>query len=183
MTKIKYSTMLGVLIIAIYVSGCELTKLPLVLDSSISGTIPVNITTPVSQYNDSIQINVSKLKEVTGETIDSLKLYNITLTVENLSPSNASISGNITVDGNQLLILNNMNLSQFNKERSIFDKNLTGFQYSYAGVKYLMDAIKQITTTQSPKDITIKLSTGSVSNPISFILKVKIYAQVFAGTD
>ncbi len=183
MTNIKYSIFLVALIISTFLLGCELTKFPLVLDSSIAGSMPVNIITPVTQYNDSIQITINGIKEVTEETIDSLKLYNITLTIENLSPSDASVSGNVTVDGNLLLTFTNMNLSQFNKERSIFDKNLNGFQYHYSGVQHLMQTIKQITDTQYTKNITIKLSMGTISNPISFILKVKIYAQVFAGTD
>lgn len=170
------------IISVVYLAGCEFTELPLILDSSTSSNpVRVDINTPFPvQYNDSVSINISALKVVTGESVDSLKFYNLTLLVENnTSPSNAAISGTFSVNGHQLITMTNVSLSEFTKERSIFDKNITGFQYHAAGVSFLLQTLK----TQSPSIITFRATFGPISSELHFDLRVKVYGQVFASTD
>ncbi|MBI4809963.1 MAG: hypothetical protein HY800_00650 [Ignavibacteriales bacterium] len=177
--KIFFLTTVAIISV-IYLAGCELTELPLILDSSVSSNMVRVDIVPPAQYDDSVSINISALKDVTEESVDSLKFYNLTLMVENnTSPNNATVSGALSVNGYQLITLTNVSLSEFANERSIFDKNISGYQYHAAGVSFLLQTLK----TQSPSIITCRASFGPVSNELHFDLRVKVYGQVFTSTD
>jgi hypothetical protein len=182
-TKIFLLTMIA-FIIAFTIVGCEFGKYPLILDSSVtSGAIRVDLNSPLPvQVTQTTDVSISELRDVTGESVDSMKFYNLTLFIENnTSPSAAGISGTISINGNALVTLTNVTLTEFQTERSIFDKNLTskGFQYHAAGVMYLLNALK----TQTPDMLTVSVTAGTNASSLHFDLKVKLYGQIFASTN
>jgi hypothetical protein len=182
-TKIFLLTII-VFISAFTIVGCEFGKYPLILDSSVtSGAIRVDLNSPLpAQVTQTTNVSISELRDVTGESVDSMKFYNLTLFIENnTSPSGAGISGTISINGNALVTLTNVTLTEFQTERSIFDKNLTskGFQYHAGGVIYLLNALK----TQTPDNLVVSVTAGTNASSLHFDLKVKLYGQIFASTN
>lgn len=164
--------------------GCEFGKYPLILDSSVtSGAIRVDLNLPLPvQVTQTTSVNISELRNVTGESVDSMKFYNLTLLIDNnTSPNDAGITGTISVNDNALVTLTNVNISEFQTERSIFDKDLAGkgFQYHAGGVLFLLNALK----TQSPDILNVTVVAGTNASSLHFDLKVKLYGQIFANTN
>jgi len=182
MHKKVYFLTAVVAVASFYLVGCEFGKFPLILDSSVTSSIVhVNLTTPLpTQLTDSVSVNISDLKEATSENVDSIKFYNLTLLVENntSTPLNAQITGLLSINGDSLLSLANVPLSEFSKERSIFDKTITGYKYHIAGIAFLLHTLK----TQLPPIINIKTTVGSSASALHFDLKVKVYGQLYTKT-
>lgn len=164
-------------IIILFLSGCELSKYPLILDAAgKSKTIRIDAN-PSSTFSDSVIVSIEDLKELTDYDIDSIRFYNLTLHVTNdTSDANATFSGNVTVEGEQLLSLTNVQLSEFSRERSIFDKTIAGYTYNKSGVVFLLNALK----TQNPSSIKLKVEGTAGNNELHFDLTITLYAQVFA---
>jgi hypothetical protein len=60
-------------------------------------------------YSDTAIVDISSLKDVTQESIDSLRFYNLTLAVDsNYSNPNATVSGTLTVNDYPLITLTNV---------------------------------------------------------------------------
>jgi hypothetical protein len=162
-----------------FLSGCEVGKYPLILDASgKSRTIHVVVNAPTSEYSDSAIISISDLRDLTDYDIDSIHFYNLTLNVDNnLSASDAAISGEVTVNGYNLLTLTNVMVTEFTDERSIFDKTIAGYGYDKSGVTFLLNTLK----TQNPPEINVKMKLNSITKDLNFDLTITLYAQVFAN--
>lgn len=183
--KMKISIFLtGLIVATLIIAGCEFGRYPLIIDSSVeSGPIPVNLDSSLpTQVVQSATVSIAELREVTGEEVDSMRFYNLTLLINNnTSPDGAAITGTMSVNGILLATLTGVPLSEFLTERSIFDKNLItgGFQYHPAGVTYLLGVLK----TQTPDLLVVSVSAGTDASALHFDLNVKLYGQLFTSTN
>ena len=164
-------------LIVLLLAGCELSKYPLILDASgKSKTIRVDWNDP-DPYTDSVTISIDDLADLTDYDIDSVRFYNLTLHITNdTSDAGASISGEISVEGITLVTITSVEVTAFHKERSIFDKTLTGYSYNKPGVLFLLNALRN----QSPSEIKVKAILSGDAE-MHFDLTVTLYAQVFAN--
>ena len=174
----KWLTIIAAGAVLLFLSGCELSKYPLILDASgKSRTVHVNVSPP-DEFSDSVTIAIADLQDLTDYDIDSIRFYNLTLNVDNnTSPEDAAISGEITVNNIPLLTLTNVQVAQFTDEKSIFEKTITGYSYNPLGVVFLLNTLR----TQSPSEIEVKLRVNPIEDPLHFDLTITLYAQVFAN--
>lgn len=113
-----------------------------------------------------------------SKSIDSVKIFNLTLQIDSLTNGTTpatTITGIALIDTDTLFTVNNVALSAFSSERSIFDNSLTGFSYKASGVNRLISVLHQ-----NPLP-TVTVSVGGVasSSNLHFTTKLKFYTQVF----
>jgi hypothetical protein len=163
--------------ICLLIGGCDIGINPLIFDGTpVEATFEVNSlvsTFPPIVYSVDLQEVLSDI----DDEVDSIKVYNITLHVENSGGNNPSVTGDITVNGNTLVSLSNTPVSAFAAERTIFDPGLQaqGFNYSPTIVPTINGYLKQ-----DPKPTVNVVASGSANqSPLHFTIHVKVYTQVF----
>ncbi len=163
--------------LCLLMAGCDIGINPLIFDGSpVEASFEVNSlisTFPPIVYS----VNLGDVLSDIDDEVDSIKVYNITLLIENLGTTNPSVTGDITVNGNTLLSMNNTPISVFVSEHSIFDASLQaqGFNYSSTIVPTINGYLKQ-----DPKPTVNVVASGSAAPaPLHFKIHVKVYTQVF----
>jgi len=169
-------------IVSLLVTGCELGTNPLILDGSIATTnFPVNVEipaflNPAFSISDSIDL-VGIYDDV--KDVDSVKFYNLTFLAESDSAGlTTRITGSITVNGVPFLNFDNVPLSVFSPERSIFTY-VAGFSYDARGVGVIRSALAPGST-----DRVLRMSGDfhADSRSLHFSMRAKLYTQVFTST-
>ena len=178
MKKITLVTMTLAGILATIIAGCDIGINPLIFDGSVTGkTFYVNTTG--TSFDEGASFDLSSLKDLTDQTIDSLKFYNLTILIDSATGT-PSISGSIVVDSvngvpasDTIVTLTNVPITDFSSERSIFDPTLAGVTYNASAVAILKGYFN------SGAVIHVRASGSSSSSPLVFDIHVKIYGQVF----
>jgi len=161
--------------------GCEFGTNPLILDGSAStAKFPVEAEIPLFlqpafSVSDSVDLN-GIYDDFTG--VDSVKFYNLTFLSEGDSVNlTIRLTGSITVDGVPFLNFNDVPLSVFSPERSIFTY-APGFSYDAGGLAVIRAALAPQST-----DRVIRMSGDfqADSRSLHFSMQARIYTQVFIG--
>jgi hypothetical protein len=162
-------------LIFVFISGCEIGTNPLILDSSISSsirvdTVKLNFEIPIPP----IIADTKSLQDVAGGDIEKINFYKLTLKVDqNTTPDTGLISGRLMVNGDTLLSMNNLLVSQFKNERSIFE-SIPGLEVKTKGVGKVVEAVKN----PPPNGIIVQLFVGPTNTPVHFRLWIKVYGQI-----
>jgi hypothetical protein len=162
-----------------FVTGCEMTNNPLILDSSISAStwIDISATPPVvAQIPPTLELDTKALREVTGDNIEKINFYNFTLTADSILTTTGTFSGYITIDDDTLAVLSELSPSDINKEHSIFSE-ITGVEIRNSGLGTLLHAVKNPPDT--PLQVKIFMAPETVV-PVKFKLILKVYSQIHA---
>jgi len=156
--------------------GCEMSNNPLILDSSISVSTWMDITTapPVTIPLATLFLDTKTLQDVTDGDIKKINFYNITLTADSNTTTTGTLSGFITVNNDTLAVLSSLTPSVLASERSIFD-SISGLTVNETGLGTLLQAVKHPPT--SPLQVKIILGSSTVA-PIHFKLILKVYGQI-----
>jgi hypothetical protein len=164
----------------IFVVGCEIGVNPLILDSSVSESVIVDQASPIPYPLEipfpltPLTVNTKSLQDVAGNDIEKINFYKLTLMVDqNTTPDTGKISGRLMVDGDTLVAMNNLLLSLFKTERSIFE-NIPGFEVKNKGVGKVLQAVKN----PPPNGIALQMFVGPTNTPVHFRLWVKVYGQI-----
>jgi hypothetical protein len=162
-----------------FLTGCEMTNNALILDSSISTSTWVDISTSppvVVQIPPTLALDTKALRDVTGDNIEKINFYNFTLTADSNTTTTGTLSGYITIDGDTLAVLSALSPSVLATEHSIFD-DITGIEIKNAGLGTLLHAVKNPPDT--PLQVKIFMTPQTVV-PVKFKLILKVYSQVHA---
>jgi hypothetical protein len=160
-----------------FLTGCEMTNNPLILDSSISVSTLVNVQTnsPIDFPMDTLALDIKALQDVAKDDVEKINFYNFTLTADNDS-STGTLSGYILIDGDTLAIIKSLAPSALTSERSIFE-NITGLESGTAGMGKLLHAVKN--PPANPLKIMIFIGKETVA-PVKFKLTLKVYCQIYS---
>ena len=167
--------------LVLLMAGCDVGTNPLIFDGTpAEATFEVtsvgSVFPPIGYIVD-LQTMLSDINDY----VDSIKVYNISMRIENLGGTNSTISGNITMNKvgdatiHQVVSMNGTPISAFATEKSIFDPGLavSGFTYSPTIVPILNGFLKD-----NPKP-TVDVVASGTSTAGHYIIHVKVYSQVF----
>jgi hypothetical protein len=160
-------------------AGCEFGTHPIIIDGSVAtAQFPVNADIP-SFLPPSFTVEDSiDLAPVYGDAaeVDSIRFYNLTFIAEGDSAGLAiRVTGSITVDGVPCLNFDNVPLSVFSPERSIFAP-AAGFSYEQAGVARIRQALAP---GAADTKLNMRGSFQADGRSLHFTLQAKLYTQVF----
>ena len=158
----------------VFVTGCEVGINPLLFDGA-----PVVATWEFDQSGTSytgstIKDLVEILKDIKNSA-DSVKVFNITIQVENTgsTPAGTTVSGTATFNSTTVITLSGISLDSLAAERSIF-LPLTGLSSNPAGVTELATAILHPTGT-----VTFGVSGTTSWSPLQIRITLRLYTQVY----
>ena len=168
-------------IVAFLGTGCEFGTNPLVLDGSVAtAKFPVNaeipsFLDPAFSISDSVDLN-GIFDDISG--VDSVKFYNLTFMAEGDSIGlTTRLTGTITVNGVPFLNFDNVPLSVFSPELSIFTY-APGFSYDARGVGVIRTALAPGSTDRMIRMVgNFQADTRS----LHFSMQARLYTQVFVG--
>lgn len=160
-------------------AGCEIGTQPIIIDGSVAtARFPVDAEIPAFlPPSFTVQDDVD-LSGIYGEVeeVDSIKFYNLTFIAEGDSADlELRVTGSIDVDAVPFLVFDDVPLSAFSPERSIFDTT-PGFSYDARGVARIRQALAPTSTDR------ILRMTGSFQasgRSLHFTMQAKLYTQVF----
>jgi hypothetical protein len=186
-TKFTYTGLLTLALFALVFAGCDVGVNPLLFDGSPLGA-NVRVDTGGNLFGGSATDSLHKILNDIEKSVDSIKIFNITLLIDSTSGTNSAntISGNgafsvnpISLSGDTLMTFTNVDIKNFSRERSIFDPALVaaGVKYNVNGITHLNAILKNPGTW--PSTITVGVLGNSSMNGLHFNLKVKLYTQVF----
>jgi hypothetical protein len=167
--------------LVLLMAGCDVGTNPLIFDGTPAEATfeitSVGSVFPPITYIVDLQSVLSDINDY----VDSIKVYNISMKIENLGGTNSTISGNLTINKvgdptiHQFVSLNGTPISAFATEKSIFDPSLaaSGFTYSPTVVPLLNGFLKD-----NPKP-TVDVVASGTSTAGHYIIHVKVYSQVF----
>jgi hypothetical protein len=155
---------------------------PLVLDTSMTTSgLRVDQTAMMVMAYDSVDLQM--IHKSSSEGVDSVRFYNLTITIDSTegTPPGTSLTGTIgIVSGGTIHVLaqlNNVPITGFSMERSIFDRSLSGMNVDYSGVGFLIGAMSM----PAPPKVGFGMVASSSNSPLHFTVKVNLYAQVFTS--
>ena len=166
---------LGLLLFA----GCDIGTNPLIIDgSAATAEFPVNAEIPAflpAAFSVSDSVDLSEIYDG-AEEVDSIKFYNLSFIAKGDSAHLAlRVTGTIDVDGVPFLLFNDVPLSSFSPERSIFDPT-PGFSYDARGVTEIRRAL----APGSPNSgLRMAGSFQASGRSLHFTMQAKLYTQVF----
>ena len=166
-------------VVAIMTAGCDVGTNPLIIDGSVtSADFPVNAEIPFflpPSFTVADSVDFSEVYD--GEVgVDSIKFYNLTFIAEGDTAGLAvRVSGSIEVDGEPLLLFNDVPLSAFSPERSIFNPT-TGFSYDARGTDRIRQALEP---GSNASGVRMSGSFSANSRSLHFTMRARLYTQVF----
>ena len=168
-------------ILALAGAGCELATNPLLFDGApLVATFDVEPSPPSIFFGKDTTINLQTALENVESSIDSIRIFNVTIQIEPLDDHGAVtlVAAGVLVDGDTLVTATNVPVSAFATERSIFDKSLAGFAYNSTGVNHLIDLVKQ-----NPLPTAVQVRAGGETNISTYHVRIKfrVYTQVFTN--
>lgn len=165
----------------LFLVGCEFTNSPLLVEGAFVNAafrvdqegLPAN--TP---FGTASVVRLSDLLADVSEVADSIKIYNITVTIDSITGSTSSaspISGSASIDGRTFFSLSNVPMSALGQEHSIFDASVPGCTFGAAGVQYLIQSLRQ----HPPPDVVVSVLGSSGATALHFTMRVKFYTQIY----
>lgn len=178
-TTMKRTGTFSVLIVALVLSSCELGVNPLIFDGApLSVNIQVNTTDTNFSYSENV--NLGQVLVGIDQVVDSISVFNVTLTVKDRvsPPPNTIFNGYIYINGIKLADVEGLTLGEFATERSLFDSALANnVTINVAGLNTLKNLLKQ-----SPlPTIQVSVEGNAVQGPLQFVLEVRLYTQVYTS--
>jgi hypothetical protein len=170
-----------ILALAALVSGCELSNNPLLVSGAfVNATFRVDQEglPPNTPVGSATSVRLADVLADASEIADSVKIYNITVTIDSVTGATSAsspLSATAGIDGRELFRLTDVPLSALGREHSIFDTTVTGCTFTASGVQYLVQALRQ----SPPPTVTVGVLAHSSSSALHFTLRVKIYTQVY----
>jgi len=169
--------LLGIVLLAL--QGCEIGTNPLIVDGSpVIATLRVDGN--AAMYGAVEAVNLEDVLSGIDKDVDSVKIFNITLTIDSTqgTPAGTTLTGGIGVNADTLVLMMNTPISAFSTERTIFDPTLKNAGFSYNnGVITILHGFLQ----QNPRP-TVSLAFGAIASntPLHFTFHFRMYTQVFA---
>jgi hypothetical protein len=169
------------LLLILLIPGCEVGMNPVIFDgSAATARFPVDADIPFflpPAFSVEDSVDIGGIYDGVEE-VDSIRFYNLTFIAEGDSAALAvRVSGTIEVDGTPFLVFDDVPLSAFSPERSIFNP-VAGFAYDPAGVSVIRQAL-----APGSANTTLNLAGDfqASSRSLHFTLQAKLYTQVFIG--
>lgn len=182
--KLTASEFLRIALVAVFplcpaLMGCEFSTNPLILDGSVAtAKFPVDVEIPSllpPAFSIADSIDLGGVCENIDE-VDSVKFYNLTFSFEGDTANlTTRITGTVTVNGSPMLVFDDVPLSAFSPERSIF-KPTAGFSYDEAGISVLRQALA---STAQDRSLHLSGDFQADGRSLHFTLQAKLYTQVF----
>ena len=176
----NYSWLMLMSLPVLLLIGCDVGINPLLFDGSpLERDFTINTTQ--TSFSSSETIDLDSVAANISQDIDSVKVFNITVRIENAgtTPASTTFSGTASFEGNTLATLSGVSLTTLSTERSIF--NTTGITFNGAGVSALGNAINDAVHNSggSPHTRTFAISMTASDSPVNIIIHVKVYTQVY----
>ncbi len=181
--KAYYVVAALLLVAGTLITGCDVGTNPLLFDGSPL-TAKLRVESSVgTAFDESASIKVADVLSSVDKAVDSVKVFNITLKIDSLTDGTmdtTKVSGTGQVDGHLLFTINNVPLSAFASERSIFDSTIPGGPiFDADGVSHLLDLLHQLQAGTPPASITVRASGSASSSTLHFNVKVSLYTQIY----
>ncbi len=174
--KYGWVTVLSLMLVLLY--GCDVGINPLLFDGSPLEAI-LTVTSTETSFMQSGEVNLSDAASDISQDIDSVKVFNVTIRVENTGGTAplTTFSGNATFDGNTVATLTNVPLSTLANETSIF--NTTGISFNGTGVHALATAINAAVSQHDGTLHSFSVTMTASESPVNIKIHVKVYTQVY----
>jgi hypothetical protein len=170
-----------IVLLLMLLQACDiLSDNPLILDgTTLDVEYIISTGEDETSFDESKSVDLQEILDDVEDNVEDISVYNITLRVYNLqnTPPSTSFTGTMSINGIQLLAVNNMPLSTFTTERTIFDSSLQaqGVTVSQAGINYLV----MLMESQPLPVITARFVGNCSTDQVRFTVEAKIYTQVF----
>ncbi len=159
-------------------NGCEIGANPVILDGSPT-TQTLRVDNNGAFFGGSGTVNLSDAFSGVEDQVDSVRIFNITLSIDSTvgTPPGTSLTGLLILNTDTLFTLNGTSLSEFSTERTIFDPKLKqrGCAYSPATVGILQRLLNQ----NPHPSVTVSFGGIASSSPVHFSAHMKLYTQIF----
>lgn len=163
-------------------AGCELGVHPLVFDGTATSD-PVWVNTPfqIVAAQQTVNLADARFSDQHGSSfqVDSVRFYNLSVLIDSSqgTPAGTTLTGILKINNDTLATMFNVPLAAFTPERSIFDRSLAGWRFSDAGVRVLIQALRN----PNPPSVTFSFGAFASNSPISFRARIKVHAQVYTN--
>jgi hypothetical protein len=159
--------------------GCDVGINPLLFDGSpLQRDFTIN--TDGTSFADTGTIDLNTAIKNISKDIDSIRVFNITVRLENTgsTPAGAIFNGTASFEGTPFATMTNVSLSTLSTERSIF--NTTGLAFNSAGMSALTAAlVDAVNNPDTPHSRTFNVTASSSVGPVQLTIHLKVYTQVF----
>jgi hypothetical protein len=167
------------LALLLLLAGCDVGTNPLIIDGSVaSANFPVNAEIPSflpPAFSVEDSVDLSGIYDG-ADGVDSIKFYNLTFISEGDSAHlGLRLTGSIDVAGVPFLVFNDVPLTDFTPERSIFNPT-PGFSYDARGVARIRQALAPRSTDRGLRMTGTFQANG---RSLHFTMQAKLYTQVF----
>lgn len=160
-------------------TGCDIGTNPLIIDgSAATAEFPVSAEIPAflpAAFSVQDSVDFSEIYDG-ADGVDSIKFYNLSFIAKGDSARLAvRVTGSIEVDGVPFLLFEDVPLSAFSPERSIFNAT-PGFSYDARGVAAIRRALAPGSTDSG---LRMAGSFQASGRSLHFTMQAKLYTQVF----
>ncbi|HYQ85954.1 MAG TPA: hypothetical protein VES59_01795 [Bacteroidota bacterium] len=180
--SLKLVLLFSILVLPLLGSDCQVGLYPLLFDGApITATFRADVTTGTA-FDDSRTVDLEEIRRGIDKRIDSIKVFNVSLQIDSTAGTNPSttLTGAVLINGDTLIRVNGVPISDFATERSIFDSTITGGRvFKNKGVATLIALLKQLTQGTGGLTATVHALGNASSSPLHFTIKLKLYTQVF----
>jgi hypothetical protein len=182
--SLKLIVIFSILILPLLGSSCDVGLYPLLFDGT-PVTAEFRVDQPSStSFDVSRTVDLDHIRSGIDKSIDSIKVFNVSLQIDSTTGTNPSttVTGAVLINGDTLIGVNGVPISDFAGERSIFDSTITGGRvFKNAGVATLIALVKQLSQGTSGLTATLHALGNASSSPLHFTIKLKLYTQVFTA--
>ena len=178
----KLVLLFSILVLPLLGSSCDVGLYPLLFDGApLTATFRLDQPTFTS-FDVSQTVDLQEIRSGLDKNIDSIKVFNISLQIDSTAGTNSAttLTGAVLIDGDSLIAVNGVPISEFATERSIFDATITGGRvFKNAGVATLIALLRTLSQSSGPLTATVRASGAASASPLHFTIKLKLYTQVF----
>jgi hypothetical protein len=173
----------GFLGLMLMLPGCDiLTDEPLVVDGiTLELVFEINTGEGNTEFSLVETQNLQQILDDVDDFVEAISLSNITLRIYDLvdTPASTNLSGEISINDIDILSVNNMPLSAFENDRTIFDSSLQadGVTVQQSGIDYLLVLLE----SRPLPVVEARIAGSSSRDNARFTLEVKIYTQVIVN--
>jgi hypothetical protein len=159
-------------------SVCDVGMNPLLFDGSpITATVAIHANTTI--YDSTATIDLKDALSDVKKDIDSADIYNITLKIRNdgSTPVGTTASGTVMINNIWIFSMNNVKISDFAKERSIFRLPAGSITLRPQGMRQLRRLIWSVSRGQTGV-VSVHLF-GTSSQKLDVTAFLTLYTQVY----